>query len=90
MVDDGRVFSFVDSAGSGFVAGAESGGAGFDVLCGFWSKYRIGVDDVVGQVQVQGRPSLCYRRKQPVGVGSVRCAGPPFTLLGLVSRFGRR
>lgn len=42
MVGDASVFSFVDSAGSCFVAGAESGDAGFDVLCGFWSQSGIG------------------------------------------------
>jgi hypothetical protein len=87
MVGDASVFSFVDGAGSCFVAGAESGDAGFDVCCvGFGASPELGVDDVVGRVgrparskAKVGHPSLCCRHKQHCGmqVGSVWCAGPP-------------
>jgi hypothetical protein len=99
MVGDASVFSFVDGAGSCFVAGAESGDAGFDVCCvGFGASPELGVDDVVGrvgsssQVQGQGRsPKLVLQAQTALwdASGERLVRWPAFTVLGLGSRFGR-
>lgn len=92
MVGDVRVFSFVDSADSCFVAGAESGDAGFDVLCGFCLEQAPNwVDDVVGRVQVQRSPKLVLpaQTTQWEWEWGALVRWPAFTVLGLDSRFGR-